>query len=270
MRPLFFMIFLATFLLLFGCLEQKTGGAIVASNPVLGSIAYEVIGNKSNITVIAPESADPHGFGPSAKDIALAESSKLFIYNGLVEKWATNIEAKNKLDVSKEVSLLKIGYSYDPHFWLSLNNAKEIGLAIYNKAIELDPENKEYYYTRYILFIKGISRTDGYAKYRLANCKTIVLSHPFLNYFAKDYGLSIVAINNLDSSDTSAKHIKEVIDFMKENNIHTIFISSLEPEDKFKDIAKQANAKIIKLQVMSNDYFSMMKYNIDTIADNCN
>ena len=62
--------------------EDDASVSIVATTPMMGAIAQDVVGDGAEVAVLIPEGADPHDFQPSAQDIAALNNATLIVANG--------------------------------------------------------------------------------------------------------------------------------------------------------------------------------------------
>ena len=87
---------LAAVLLLVGCSGEDdapttagTGAAddgrptIVVSTSILGDVTSAVVGDRADVEVLLPPGGDPHGYEPSAQDVATMTEADLVVVNGL-------------------------------------------------------------------------------------------------------------------------------------------------------------------------------------------
>lgn len=171
------------------------------------------------------------------------------------------------------------GNGPDPHVWLSPKNAKIEMENIKNALIEIDAENKEYYEANYEKYAKMLDDLD--AKYRdnLKDLKDnkIVVSHEAYGYLCNEYGLEQLGIQGVNAeTEPDAKKMAEIIDYIKENNITTIFTEELIDPKVSEIIASETGAKVEVLspieglsdeQIKSNeDYFSIMEQNLENLV----
>ena len=167
----------------------------------------------------------------------------------------------------------------DPHVWISPKNAKIEMENIKNAFAELDEENKDYYESNYEKYAKMLDELD--AKYNdslkdLPN-KTIVVSHEAYGYLCKDYGLTQIGIKGVNAeTEPDAKKMAEIINYIKENDIKTIFTEELIDPKVSKIIADETGCDVKVLspieglseeQIKNNEeYFSIMEQNLENLV----
>ena len=150
---------------------------------------------------------------------------------------------------------------------------------IKNAFAELDEENKDYYESNYEKYAKMLDELD--AKYNdslkdLPN-KTIVVSHEAYGYLCKDYGLTQIGIKGVNAeTEPDAKKMAEIINYIKENDIKTIFTEELIDPKVSKIIADETGCDVKVLspieglseeQIKNNEeYFSIMEQNLENLV----
>ncbi|MGF0094933.1 metal ABC transporter substrate-binding protein [Peptoniphilus sp. SGI.035] len=167
----------------------------------------------------------------------------------------------------------------DPHVWISPKNAKIEMENIKNAFVELDKENADYYESNYQKYAKMLDELD--AKYseslnKLPN-KTIVVSHEAYGYLCKEYGLTQIGIKGVNAeTEPDAKKMAEIINYIKENKIKTIFTEELIDPKVSKIIADETGCEVKVLspieglseeEIKNNEeYFSIMDKNLENLV----
>lgn len=167
----------------------------------------------------------------------------------------------------------------DPHVWTSPKNAKIEMENIKNAFCELDKENADYYESNYEKYAKMLDELDAKYKGKLAALpnKTIVVSHEAYGYLCKDYGLNQLGIKGVNAeTEPDAKKMAEIISYIKENNITTVFTEELIDPKVSKIIAEETGCEVKVLspieglseeQIKNNeDYFSIMEENLENLV----
>lgn len=167
----------------------------------------------------------------------------------------------------------------DPHVWISPKNAKIEMENIKNALVELDKENADYYESNYQKYAKMLDELDAKYSEKLSPLpnKTIVVSHEAYGYLCKDYGLNQLGIKGVNAeTEPDAKKMAEIINYVKENKITTIFTEELIDPKVSKIIADETGCVVKVLspieglseeQIKNNeDYFSIMEENLENLV----
>lgn len=242
--------------------------------------------DKINIVQVMPNQVDVHDWQPSSQDIISLEKADLFIYHGgELEHWVETIKdsINNKdlktIETSSVVKLIKSTKQVDPHTWLDIKNAKKQMEFIKDSLVSIDKENKDFYEANYKKYAKEFDDLDKEYKKQLSSLKNndIVVNHQAFSYLANAYNLNQHALVGIESeSEPSAKVIANMIQFIKDNKITTIFYDNEESNKAIKTIADETNTNTLlltpieslsKKQLDNNDdYISLMKQNLANLV----
>lgn len=167
----------------------------------------------------------------------------------------------------------------DPHVWLSPNNAKAMAEKIKNALVEADAGNKDYYEANYSKLAEDLDRLHQKYKETLSALpkKEIVVSHQAFGYLAHDYGLTQKAIMGLaPDAEPTAQDMKEISQFVRENNVKYIFFEELVSDALANTLAKDLQIETLVLNPLEGltdeqlaageDYFSVMENNLDHLV----
>lgn len=260
---------------------------VVSFNP-LREFAMAVGKDKIEVVNMVPEGVEPHDFEPKAKDLMQLSEAKVFIYNGLgmeawVDKSLSSIENKNLkvVDASKGSNLIKNTNEdeikehgqYDPHIWLSLQEAKVETKNIKDALVKADEKNKDYYEKNYEEFSKALDNLYFEYKSKFENIqnKNLVTGHAAFAYLCRDFGLNQKSVEGVfaEGEPTAAK-LKELVEYSKTNNVRTIFMEQLASPKVSETLAKEVNAKVQKIYTIESrennkTYLEAMRENLENI-----
>ena len=120
-------------------------------------IARQIAGDKFEVGLLLPAGASPHTYEPAPSDAkAIADSSMVLAVGGQIDNWVMSLTDESQVTMlDKYVTKLPApeeneeGVTYDPHYWLSTDNALAIGRQITEEFSQLDPKNSDYYFEQY-------------------------------------------------------------------------------------------------------------------------
>lgn len=269
---------------------------VMASFYPVYDFAVKIGGDKVNVTDMVPAGTEPHDWEPGTSDITGLENADVFVYSGAgMEHWVDSVlkSLENKklaaVEASTGISLME-GHEeegeagkgaqeqYDPHVWLDPMNAKKEMENIKDAFVKADPENKDYYENNYKTYEEKFDALNQTYKDTLESLpgKVIVVSHEAFGYLCGAYGLTQMGIESLSpDSEPDPARMAEVIDFVKENNVKTIFFEELVSPKVAEAIAKETGAQTEVLNPIEglsdeeikggDDYFSVMEKNLDVL-----
>lgn len=278
-------IILATFALL---QSNEDKNLVTDNNKALISVStfsiYDatkhIAGETVEISMILPFGVDTHSYEPVPKEVVRLYESDLVIYSGAgLEPWISGYEFKNNsINMSLHVDLKEIGKhddehhheehhehdheehhdeatTFDPHYWLDLQNMIKVANRITKELVALFPQNKELYTQNRDDYIKMLNKLDDDYKARLSSCKanTIVVNHNAFSYLSSRYGFEVEALSGLSpEAEPSAKNMANLIEHVKEHKLKTIFFESFVSDKAIKSIANEAKVGVDVLQPLGN------------------
>lgn len=170
--------------------------------------------------------------------------------------------------------------SYDPHIWSSPVQAKKQMKIIMEELSKKDPENAEYYKSNFEKYSTEFDKLDSEYRESLESLpnKKIVVSHEAYGYMAHEYGLTQMGIEGLiPESEPTPQRMAEIIDYVKENNVSTIFFEQSSGSKVAETIEKATGAKTKVLSTLESltkeqidngdDYFSVMRQNLKALKE---
>lgn len=156
----------------------------------------------------------------------------------------------------------------DPHIWLSPKRVVVMVTEIKDALIEADPTHKETYEKNAAAYIKELQDLDGHIKDTLQGIDhpAFIIYHPAFGYFADDYGLHMVSIEE-EGKEKTAQGLEHVIEFAKEHDIHVVFYQAEFDDSQAKTVAKEIGGTTVKMSPLSPDYVDNMKRIADTFKE---
>jgi zinc transport system substrate-binding protein len=274
---------------------------VVASFYPMADFAKKIGGDRVQVMNLVPAGTEPHDWEPSTNDMKTLSSAKLFIYNGAgMEKWVDNTlssignDSLVQVEASKGITLRTAAKDeheeeegeeehessqYDPHVWLSPMNTKAEMANIRDGLIKADPDGESVYRKNYEKYASELDALDQEYKDQLAKTtsKNIVVSHQAFGYLCDAYGLNQLAIEGIDAdSEPDAKTMATIADFVKQNNVKTIFSEELVSPKVAQTIADETGATCEELNPLEGlsdddlaagkDYFSVMRENLGKLV----
>jgi len=162
---------------------------------------------------------------------------------------------------------------YDPHYWLSIENAKIIAKNITDKLKELDPasasvfqKNLDNYQDRLVNLKK-----ESEAKVKNLSSNILVTTHNAWSYFADEFNLETVGTFQASpGKEPTPQELTELQELIEKHNVQALFSEPQLSEAVLKPFADDTGLKIYVLDPLGgsdnrNSYLEMIQYNVDTI-----
>jgi len=169
----------------------------------------------------------------------------------------------NHAENEKEGSFKK---GADPHIWLSPQNVKIIAGNIFRALSVADSEEKEFYGKNLEVFTAELDELDLKIKNGLSNKtnKKFIVYHPAWAYFAKDYGLVQISVEQ-QGKEPTAREIASVIELAKENGIKVIFASPQFNPKSAEVIAAEIGGTVVFIDPLGPDYMQNMEIVLESM-----
>lgn len=265
-------LFLLLALLLTACgggKQQKTEQkqTLTVSIEPLRYFAEAIAGEHFRIVSLVPEGSSPETYDPTPQQLVELNRSRAFLragYIGYELAWADKLQQNAKdvpfFNLSEGITLIheektEGGHAHaggiEPHTWSSIQNAYTISANICRVLCQIDPDNKEYYMTRLTRFGTSLKQLDDeILAYLNGGEKTFLIYHPALSYFARDYGLTQISIEE-GGKEPSPAQLKALINQCKEKNIRVIFVQKEFDTRNAETIAQELKVPIVSINPLS-------------------
>lgn len=240
------------------------------------TFAKAVCGDLAQVITIVPPGSSPETYEPTPKEMAEFSNAKVFFAIGVPTETASVLP---KVPSSMRVVKLqeKVSQAYpdrkfesgerDPHIWLSPKRAKVMVQAMADEMGISDPQHKQEYAANAAAYEKRLDSLDAEVKNLLSgvSSKTFLVFHPAFGYFADDYGLKMVALEQ-EGKESTAQHMQELVDLAKKDGAKAIFYQAESDSKQAEAFAAEIGGKTVELAPLSGDYENNLKKMASTIA----
>ena len=234
-----------------------------------------IAGGNYEVVSMVPKGSSPESYDPTPQQLVNLSKSQAYFrigYIGFEQAWMKKLEANcpnmKVYDTSKGIDLIRDkGHWHgdhfheggvEPHVWNSTQNALIIADNIYQALCELDSTHQEDYQKRLDVLKQTIRQTDANVHTLLENAdSTFLIYHPALSYFARDYGLKQVSIEE-GGKEPSPAQLKALIETCRNENVHTIFVQQEFDQRNAQLIANELGVNIVSINPLSYDWVKEM------------
>ena len=255
---------------------ENAGGVMVSIGPQ-EYFVRQLLPERIPVHLLVPAGASPHAFEPGPADMVKLENSRAFLRIGhigfelaLMDKISSLSKNLPVFDVSEGVALLQ-GHHHeegehnhheetiegtDPHIWMSPSRARIIAKNTRDALITVFPEIADSIEMRHVLLQERLIALDSVVRQILhaTENRTFAIFHPSLSYFADDYGLVQLAIEE-DGKDPSPAHVREVVDQIKAAGLKTILVQREFNRDQANAIAQGSDIRVVIIDPLSPDWY---------------
>lgn len=234
-----------------------------------------IAGDNYEVVSMVPKGSSPESYDPTPQQLVNLSKSQAYFrigYIGFEQAWMKKLEANcpnmKVFDTSKGIDLIRDkGHWHgdhfheggvEPHVWNSTQNALIIADNIYQALCELDSTHQEDYQKRLDVLKQTIRQTDANVRTLVENAdSTFLIYHPALSYFARDYGLKQVSIEE-GGKEPSPAQLKALIETCRNENVHTIFVQQEFDQRNAQLIANELGVNIVSINPLSYDWVKEM------------
>lgn len=159
----------------------------------------------------------------------------------------------------------------DPHIWVSPHNARQMATTVFKVLSEEYPEQKEQFETNYHRLIAEIDSVHTLATQIISGKqhKSFLIYHPALTYFAQDYGMEQISIED-EGKEPHPAHLKKIIDTAKEKDIRIILIQNQFDVNNAQSIAGATGASVIPIDPLNENWTEEMNKLIGIFGEHLN
>ncbi|QGY43822.1 zinc ABC transporter substrate-binding protein [Maribellus comscasis] len=282
-----------TAVLLFSCSSsKKKSNEAEGKNVITVSILPEktfvkrIAGDDFEVNVLIPPGASPAAYTLLPSQLKEIANSAIWFrmgYIGFEYSWKDKIEQANKnmkvVDLSEGLDLIADETEQhgdhvhmngvDPHIWLSPALVKKMAERIADELTILNPEKGPEYKVNYLKFVKEIDQLNIKIKNSLKDYqgKKVIVFHPSLSYYARDYGLEQYSLES-GGKEPTPQHLKEVVDLAKKENIKVIYIQSEFDREHARVFAEEIGGEIIQISPLDPAWSDNLMEITQILVDN--
>ena len=197
----------------------------------------QIAKGKVDVNVMVSNGNNPETYEPYAQQMMELSKSALYLKVGSIgfeqtwmKKLQDNAPDMKVIDTSVGIKPAKTpGGNIDPHVWMSCSNARIIASNILKALSELEPKNKAFFEKNYQSLLSIIDKRDSIIKEGFNKnpdlVRKFVIYHPILTYFARDYQLEQLAIEE-EGREPSAAQLKTLIERARKEKIKYCLIQA--------------------------------------------
>jgi zinc transport system substrate-binding protein len=274
----------ALVLLLAGCTTpQSKATADEAAVPTLTvtiepqrAMVEAVAGERFRVVSMVPKGSSPETYDPTPQQLVRLGQSRAYLrigYLGFEVAWMDKLRQNAPdmalFDLSQGIAPIYESHAdeahasahaagIEPHIWMSAVNARVMADNICRALTTLDAAHAEEFARRTDSLKLVIDRTDSVVRSLLPQHSTaFLIYHPSLSYFARDYGLQQISIEE-GGKEPSPAHLKELIERSRAARPSVIFVQPEFDVRNARTLAKDLHVKIVTVNPLSYDWADQM------------
>ena len=269
--------------------DNKTSFKIAATIFPLSDIAQHIAssepmgfkpgGGEAKVVTILPAGANPHTFELTPQAVKELEGARIIFvighgFDNWVKALGESLQKAKTFAVDNGINLVKSG-GEDPHYWLSIANAKIIAKNIAHALSELEPDKKDQYESNLVRYLGQLDETDKSIRKMLSNLPTrkIMTFHNGWRYFARDYDLEVAGnVEPSQGGEPTPKHLTHLADVIREQKIKVLFSEPAVSKTVAESVAGDFHLRLYELDPMGGSsnrksFLGLMLANAHTIRE---
>jgi zinc transport system substrate-binding protein len=265
---------------------DESGKYITVSILPQKTFVEKIAGDDFTVNVLIPPGTSPAAYTLLPSQLQEISKSAIWFrigYIGFEHSWKDKIEQANTrmkvVDLSEGLDLIaqvkeQHGDHFhlsgvDPHIWLSPVLVKEMAKRILDELSELNPEQSAKYKTNYLGFVKEIDQLNIEITNKLKpyEGRKIIVFHPSLSYFVRDYGLMQHSLES-GGKEPTPQRMKELIDLANKENIKVMYIQGELDRELARVFAEEVSGEIIQVRPLDPAWAENLMEMTNIIVDN--
>lgn len=237
----------------------------------------QIAGDKVSVTTLVPKGSSPETYEPTAQQMVNMSKSVLFVKVGNLGFERTWMEKLNTLTSHITIVDTSEGIEYvsapdrgitDEHTWMSTKNALVIAHNIYLALTKVDSSSSVYYKERYDSLVASINKLNSTITQQLKSIdnRSFIIYHPALTYFAKDYSLTQLALEE-DGREPSAASLAKLITNAKKLGTKLMFVQKEFDNRNREIITIETGVKTVDINPLDYNWDKQMTLVANALAD---
>ena len=253
-----------------GMAESNAKPTVTVTIPPYQYFVDKIAGDKVDVNVMVSNGNNPETYEPNAQQMMELSNSALYLKVGSIgfeqtwmKKLQDNAPDMKMIDTSVGIKPAQTpGGNIDPHVWMSCKNARIIASNIFKALCQLEPENKTFFQKNYQQLLSSIDRQDSIIRKSFKDnpemVRKFVIYHPILTYFARDYQLEQLAIEE-EGREPSAAQLKSLIERARKQKIRYCLIQAEFANRNTTTFIKESQTKAMDINPLQADWANAMK-----------
>ena len=242
-------------------------------------------GEQVKVEVMVNPGESPATFNPNPKKMSLLSQAKLYFSIGVpfetiwidrIQSIHSNLQFVPLHDEAHDKSGTDQGHGHpsrhshgssDPHIWTSPAKVKLMAKKIKETLVRAEPQKEKYFEANLRAFHNDLDTLDRDIREILARSDNhrFLVFHPAWSYFAEDYGLEQISIED-GGKEPGARTLQKIIEKGKKLGIKVIFVQKQFSLSIAKKIAKMIGATVREMDPLAEDYLENMRLTAKAIS----
>ena len=248
-----------------GMAESNAKPTVTVTIPPYKYFVEKIAEDKVDVNVMVSNGNNPETYEPYAQQMMELSKSALYLKVGSIgfeqtwmKKLQDNAPDMKVIDTSVGIKPAQTpGGNIDPHVWMSCKNASIIASNMLKALCELEPKHKTFFEKNYKSLLSIIDKRDSTIKESFKEnpdlVRKFVIYHPILTYFARDYLLEQLAIEE-EGREPSAAQLKSLIKRARKEKIKYCLIQAEFANRNTNTFINESHTKPMNINPLQGDW----------------
>lgn len=240
-----------------GCRPAQSKGGkplLIVSIAPLQYLFEHLARGRMEVQALVPRGASPETFEPTPAHLVALRKATAYVGLGLLpfeQTWSEQIAAScpnlPQLVAAQGLTLAGNPAQPDPHVWMSPHNMAHMARSGCRFLCQIDPDHASLYQANLDSLLLRLRTTDRSVRALLSNRGIVFMAyHPTLTYFARDYGLTQIPIEE-NGKEPSARRYAQLARKARELKAEVIFT---QPEQGTRPVQWLASETGIPIEII--------------------
>lgn len=256
---------------------QALAMLVIVSIPPQKQFVERIGGEHVEVRVMLPPGQSPETYSPSPRLLADLSRAQLYFETGVPfeNRWRDAIRSVNPSisiieccnDHADDIAHAAAQDHQDLHIWSSPAEVRDLVREIRDQLVRLDPAHANEYEENYRRYAGELDELDRAIRAQLADRRTdyFMTSHAAWGYFADEYGLTQVALEN-NGREGGPRTLARMVRIARQEGIQTLFVVAQFRTPFAASLARELGAATIELDPLAEDYLGNMRQVADSIS----
>ena len=131
---------------------------------------------------------------------------------------------------------------------------------LYNAIVEFDSKNLSYYTSNYMQLMTQLDTLDREVASILstAKCRQFAIFHPSLSYFARDYDLQQLSLEE-NGKEMTPQRMQHVIEEATTEGVKIVFIQNEFTPEQVRTFAQEIDASVVVINPLAYNFIEEIK-----------
>ena len=240
------------------------GRTITVSIAPLSGMAAAIVGEQFGVSTLMPEGMSPETYELTPGRVLELGNSSLLLRVGslgfeqtLTERLGGAMPATRIVSLGNNIEKLEDkacdhASGEDPHLWMSPRNMQAMANNLCQALCETDTANAPAYRAATDRYKTHLDSVAAEVARRLspATCRTFLIHHPALGYFARDFGLRQIAVER-NGKEPSPRQLQQIAQMCRAEGVRIVFVSREHSGKTARRIAETIGAKVVEINPLS-------------------